>query len=320
MNPNDPRYADAIGKEVVVPVVGRRVPVIADERVEIDFGSGALKITPGHDPTDFDIGRDHDLPVLTILGPDGRVTAEGFEGLDAGRGRRARRRLAQRARPAREARALPALGRHVRALPHADRAARLAAVVVRDGRARAPGDRGAARRAASSTTPRASTASRSSRSSRRPTGASRASSGGATRSRSGRAPTATGPARGRSRARAPSAARPSSCATPTCSTRGSRRRSGRSRRSAGPSETPELERYYPGDVNVTAREIIRLWENRMIFSGLFLLGEIPFTDVIITSTVLARRRPADVEVARHRASTRSRPCASTAPTRRATAC
>ena len=54
-----------------------------------------------------------------------------------------------------------------------------------------------------------------------------------------------------------------------------------------PDETPELERYYPGDVNVTAREIIRLWENRMIFSGLFLLGEIPFTDVIITSTMLA---------------------------------
>ena len=54
-----------------------------------------------------------------------------------------------------------------------------------------------------------------------------------------------------------------------------------------PEQTPELERYYPGDVNVTAREIIRLWENRMIFSGLFLLGEIPFTDVIINSTVLA---------------------------------
>ena len=74
---------------------------------------------------------------------------------------------------------------------------------------------------------------------------------------------------------------------PTCSTRGSRRRSGRSRRSAGPRQTPELDRYYPGDVNVTAREIIRLWENRMIFSGLFLLGDIPFTDVIINSTVLA---------------------------------
>ena len=54
-----------------------------------------------------------------------------------------------------------------------------------------------------------------------------------------------------------------------------------------PAATPELDRYYPGDVNSTAREIIRLWENRMIFSGLFNLGEIPFTDVIIHSTVLA---------------------------------
>ncbi len=54
-----------------------------------------------------------------------------------------------------------------------------------------------------------------------------------------------------------------------------------------PDDTPELERYYAGDVNVTARDIIRLWENRMIFSGAFLLGEVPFTDVIITSTVLA---------------------------------
>jgi valyl-tRNA synthetase len=54
-----------------------------------------------------------------------------------------------------------------------------------------------------------------------------------------------------------------------------------------PEQPPELARYYPGDVNSTAREIIRLWENRMIFSGLFLLGEIPFTDVIIHSTVLA---------------------------------
>jgi valyl-tRNA synthetase len=54
-----------------------------------------------------------------------------------------------------------------------------------------------------------------------------------------------------------------------------------------PDETPELDRYYPGDVNSTAREIIRLWENRMIFSGLFLLGDVPFADVIIHSTVLA---------------------------------
>ena len=66
MNPDDPRYADAIGKEVIVPVVGRRVPVIADARVEPEFGSGALKITPGHDPIDFEIGRDHGLETLTV--------------------------------------------------------------------------------------------------------------------------------------------------------------------------------------------------------------------------------------------------------------
>ena len=81
VHPADPRYKDAIGKEVVVPVVGRHVPVIADERVEIDFGSGALKITPGHDPKDFEIGRDHGLETLTVIGPDGRMIAEGFEGL-----------------------------------------------------------------------------------------------------------------------------------------------------------------------------------------------------------------------------------------------
>src|SRR2546423_12964189 len=72
VHPDDPRYRDTIGKEVIVPVVERRVPVIADDRVGIDFGSGALKITPGHDPTDFELGRDHDLPTLTGIGPDGR--------------------------------------------------------------------------------------------------------------------------------------------------------------------------------------------------------------------------------------------------------
>ena len=74
VHPDDERYRDAIGKEVVVPVVGRRVPVIADERVEPGFGSGALKITPGHDPLDFEIGRDHELPQFTVIGLDGRMS------------------------------------------------------------------------------------------------------------------------------------------------------------------------------------------------------------------------------------------------------
>src|SRR5216110_1588418 len=71
VHPDDERYRHLVGKEVIVPFVERRVPVIADERVEREFGTGALKVTPGHDPTDFEIGRDHDLEELTVIGPDG---------------------------------------------------------------------------------------------------------------------------------------------------------------------------------------------------------------------------------------------------------
>src|SRR5207244_4210402 len=69
----DDRYRELVGREVLVPFVERRVPVIADDRVEIDFGTGALKITPGHDPKDFEIGRDHRLPEPMVIGPDGTM-------------------------------------------------------------------------------------------------------------------------------------------------------------------------------------------------------------------------------------------------------
>src|SRR5581483_10192015 len=81
VHPDDERYRHLVGREVIVPWVERLVPVIADERVEREFGTGALKITPGHDPTDFEIGRDHGLPEPMCIGPDGLVTAEGLEGL-----------------------------------------------------------------------------------------------------------------------------------------------------------------------------------------------------------------------------------------------
>src|SRR5438477_11531749 len=83
VHPEDERYRDLVGKEVAVPFVERRVPVIADERVEREFGTGALKVTPGHDPMDYEIGRDHGLPELTVIGPDGRMNAAAgaFEGL-----------------------------------------------------------------------------------------------------------------------------------------------------------------------------------------------------------------------------------------------
>jgi len=79
VHPADERYQGLVGTEVIVPFVERRVPVIADERVEPEFGTGALKVTPGHDPTDFEIGRDHELPELAVIGLDGRMNDEAGE-------------------------------------------------------------------------------------------------------------------------------------------------------------------------------------------------------------------------------------------------
>ncbi|HEY1285653.1 MAG TPA: valine--tRNA ligase [Solirubrobacterales bacterium] len=84
VNPDDERYADLIGRHCVLPLVGRRLPVIADEHVDPEFGTGALKITPGHDPNDFQIGRRHGLEEIVAIGPDGRMTeaaGERFTGL-----------------------------------------------------------------------------------------------------------------------------------------------------------------------------------------------------------------------------------------------
>lgn len=84
VHPEDDRYRALVGREVIVPIVNRRIPVIADARVDREFGTGALKITPGHDPLDREIGRDHQLPTLVILDEDGRMTADTgeFTGLD----------------------------------------------------------------------------------------------------------------------------------------------------------------------------------------------------------------------------------------------
>src|ERR671938_2032079 len=76
VHPADERYRELVGKEAIVPFVERRVPVIADERVDPEFGTGALKVTPGHDPLDFEIGRDHDLPELRVIGLDGLMNEE----------------------------------------------------------------------------------------------------------------------------------------------------------------------------------------------------------------------------------------------------
>ena len=79
VNPQDERYAGVVGKTAVLPLVGRELPIIADDYVKPEFGTGALKITPGHDPNDFEIGRRHGLAQISVIGEDGRITDEAPE-------------------------------------------------------------------------------------------------------------------------------------------------------------------------------------------------------------------------------------------------
>ena len=76
VNPQDERYRHLLGRRVLVPTSDRPVPVIADEAVDMESGSGALKITPGHDPVDFEVGQRHDLPLINIIAPDGTLNEQ----------------------------------------------------------------------------------------------------------------------------------------------------------------------------------------------------------------------------------------------------
>lgn len=84
VNPSDTRYEGLIGKSAILPVLGREIPIIADELVDPKFGTGAVKVTPAHDPNDFEIGQRHQLPSIVAIGPDGSMNQEAgpFEGLD----------------------------------------------------------------------------------------------------------------------------------------------------------------------------------------------------------------------------------------------
>jgi valyl-tRNA synthetase len=286
VHPDDARYRAAVGREVVVPVAGRRVPVIADARVEPEFGTGALKVTPGHDPIDFEIGRDHDLETLTVIGPDGRLTAEGFEGMtQAEADARIVAWLEERGQLERREPYRHSVGTcercHSRIEPlvspqwwcRMDELARPAIEALRERRVRYHPE--SQHRFAIESLEQAPDWC-----------VSRQLWWGH------QIPIWT------------CADGHLTCAWPppeACAECGS----GALERDPDvldtwfssalwpfatlgwPEPTPALERYYRGDVSVTAREIIRLWENRMIFAGLHLLGEVPFTDVIITSTVLA---------------------------------
>ncbi|MCR5746223.1 MAG: valine--tRNA ligase [Lachnospiraceae bacterium] len=91
VNPNDDRYKDLIGKKVMLPIMNREMPVVADDYVDIEFGTGVVKITPAHDPNDFEVGKRHDLPVINIMNDDGTINENGgkYAGMDRYEARKA---------------------------------------------------------------------------------------------------------------------------------------------------------------------------------------------------------------------------------------
>ena len=288
VHPDDPRYSGAIGREVIVPYTELRVRVIADERIDREFGTGALKVTPGHDPLDFDIGRDHGLPEPIAVGWDGRMSevAGDLAGLtqeEAGarvvawadeRGQVENRepyrhsvgtceRCHSRIEPlislqwwcAMKEPAAPAIAalqeRRVRFHPESQH--RFAITSLEE-------------------TPDWCISRQLWWGHQLPIWTC---------------------ADGHLTVRVEE---PRTCAE--CGSTELTRETDvldtwfssalwPYATLGWPDETPELARYYPGNVNSTAREIIRLWENRMIWTGLEALGDVPFTDVIVHSTVLA---------------------------------
>lgn len=91
VNPNDERYKDMVGKTLILPLVHREIPVVADDYVEMDFGTGVVKITPAHDPNDFEVGLRHNLEVINVLTPDAKITEDypAYAGMDRYEARKA---------------------------------------------------------------------------------------------------------------------------------------------------------------------------------------------------------------------------------------
>ncbi len=288
VHPQDERYRGLVGKEAVVPVVERRVPIIADERVEPEFGTGALKITPGHDPVDFEIGREHGLPEPMVIGLDGLMNGEvpGYAGLTQ---EEAERRVVAWLE---EHGQLEKREPYRHSVGHCERCgsriepliseqwfvemkelAAPAIEAIHDGRVRF-------------TPPVHGDVAVNWLESIRPWNVSRQLWWGhripAWYCDCGATLVSETPPDRCAECGDPELRQDedvldtwfSSALWPFATL-------------GWPGDTPDLRAFYPGDVNSTAREIIFLWVNRMIMAGLELMGDVPFRDVIIHSTVLA---------------------------------
>ena len=288
VHPADDRYRHLVGGTAIVPLVDREVPIIADEYGKMEFGTGALKITPGHDPNDFEIGRRHGLAELSAIGYDGRMTelAGEFAGLPVGEAR-------GRVRDALFARGLirdeeP----YEHEVGHCDRTGdRIEPLISLQWFMQMDVLAAAANAQVRSGNVRFHPTSQENTyfngmDNIRPWCISRQLWWGH------RIPVWYCPDGHHTVA----ADEPAACAT--CG-------SAKLERDPDildtwfssalwpfatigwPGEDPRLERYYPGHVDSTARDIINLWVARMLMMGLEFMGEIPFSDVIIHSTIQA---------------------------------
>jgi len=288
VHPEDERYRDVVGRDVVVPYVQRRVPVIADERVERDFGTGALKVTPGHDPLDYDIGRDHGLPELTVIGPDGRMNEQAGD-------------LAGLTQQEADERILAWLKEHGQ-LEKREAYRHSVALCAR---------------CKTRIEPRISlqwwcSMEELKKPALEALRAGRVRYHPESQHRFAIASLEEAPDWNISRQiwwghqlpvwECPDGhvtveeTEPDAC--PECGSHELTRSTDvldtwfssalwPFATLGWPDDTEDLRTFYPGDVNTTARDIIRLWENRMIFSGLELMGDVPFRDVVIHSLIHA---------------------------------
>jgi valyl-tRNA synthetase len=288
VHPDDERYRGLVGREVLVPFVERRVPVIADERVEPEFGTGALKVTPGHDPTDFEIGRAHGLPEPMVIGPDGLMSEEAGElaGLtqeEAGARVLAwaeKRGLLEKREPYRHT--IARCERcHSRIEPlislqwwcRMDEYKQAALAALKEGRVRYhPASQHRFAIDSLEHAPDWNISRQIWWGHQLPVWYC----GDDHVTVAETEPQACGECGSTELRREQDVLDTwfSSALWPFATL-------------GWPDDTPDLRRFYPGDFNITAREIIRLWENRMIFAGIEVMGEVPFRDVIIYSTVLA---------------------------------
>ena len=291
VNPADERYSDLVGGHCILPLVGRRLPIIADEHVDIEFGTGALKITPGHDQNDFEIGRKHGLEEISVIGEDGlmnEAAGPGYEGLTIPE---AQERIVA---DLRAAGALSAEEPYVHSVPFSHRSgqrieplislqwfcrmdelAKPAIEVVRDGRVTFTPERWGRVYLDWMENIRPWCVSRqlwwghqlpvwycdhceeTIVAEHEPEGGACATCGGTLRRDEDVLDTWF-----------------SSALWPFATL-------------GWPDDTPELRAFYPTDVLSTARDIIYLWVARMIMTSLEFLDEIPFTDVYIHSVVQA---------------------------------